>query len=49
MTSSPVFGIAPGQTSSSLNFSPMELKFGTSVNSEALISNSSQKIDINTF
>ena len=30
--------------SSSLIFCPMELKFGTGVNSEAMISNSSQKI-----
>ena len=38
------FGIILGQNSSSLIFCPMELKFGTRVNSEALISNSSQKI-----
>ena len=44
-----VFGIIPGQNSSFLIFCSMELKFGTGVNSEALISNSSQKIDINTF
>ena len=31
------------QNSSSLIFCPVELKFGTGVNSEALISNSTQK------
>ena len=44
MTSSSCFCIAPGQNSSSLIFSPIELKFGTGVNSEVLISNSKQKI-----
>ena len=39
-----IFGFVPSQNKSSLNFCPMELKFGTGVNSEALISNSSQKI-----
>ena len=43
----PFFGIVPGENSSSLIFCPMELKFGTGVNSEALISNSSQKIRYN--
>ena len=43
-SSSCFFGIIPGQSSSSLIFCPVELKFGTGVNSEALISNSSQKI-----
>ena len=38
------FGIVPGENSSSLIFCPMELKFGTGVNSKALISNSSKKI-----
>ena len=47
MTSSSRFGIVPGENSSSLNFCPMELKFGTGANSEALISNSSQKIRYN--
>ena len=44
MTSSSHFGIVPGQKSSSLIFCPMNLKFGTGVNSEALISNSCQKV-----
>ena len=39
-----VFGIPPGQNSSSLIFCPMELKFCTGINFEALISNSSQNI-----
>ena len=43
MTSSSCFWY-PGQNSSFLIFCPMELKFGTGVNSEALISNLSQKI-----
>ena len=49
MTSQAVFGIVPGQNSRFLTFCPTELKFGTGVNSEALISNSSQKSEINTF
>ena len=44
MASSSHFGIIPGQNSSSLIFCPIELKFGTGVNSEVLISNSDQKI-----
>ena len=44
MTLASHFAIVPGQNSSSLIFRPMELKFGTRVNSEALISNSSQNI-----
>ena len=44
MTSSSLFGIIPGQNSSSLIICRMELKFGTGLNSEALISNSCQKI-----
>ena len=46
MTSSSCFGIFPGQNSSFLIFCPieLELKFGTEVNPEALISNSSLKI-----
>ena len=44
MMSSSLFGSVPGQNSSSLIFCPIELKFGTGVNSEALMSNSSQKI-----
>ena len=43
MTSSRRFGIVRGQNSGFLIFCPMELKFSTVVNSEALISNSSQK------
>ena len=43
-SSSCFFGIVPGQNSSSLIFCTMNLKFGTGVNSETLISNSSQKI-----
>ena len=39
----PFFGIVPGQNSSYLIFCPMQLEFGTGVNSEALTSNSSQK------
>ena len=39
-----IVGTVPDQNSSSLIFCPMELKFGTGVNSEALISNSGQKI-----
>ena len=38
------FGSVPSQNSRSCIFCPMELKFGTEVNSEAVISNSSQKI-----
>ena len=49
MTSSWHFGIVPGQNSSSLIFCPIEQKFGTGVNSEALISNSSQKIRYKYF
>ena len=44
MMSSCSFGIVPGQNSNSLTFCQMELKFGTGVNSEALILNSSQTI-----
>ena len=44
MTSSSRFGYRSSQNSSSLIFCPMELKFGKGINSEALISNSSQKI-----
>ena len=44
MTSSSRFGIVSGQNSSSFIICPIELKFGTRVNSDALISNSSQKI-----
>ena len=45
MTSSSHFSfIIPGENSSSLIFCLTELKFGTGVNSEALVSNSSQKI-----
>ena len=44
MTSSSCFGIVPGQHSSFLTFCPIELKFGTGTNSEALISNSNQKV-----
>ena len=47
MTSSSLFVIVPGQHSSSLIFCPMELKFGTGVNFEVLISNSSQKVRYN--
>ena len=46
MMSSSFSGIIPGQNSSSLIFCPIELKFGAGVNSEALISNSSQKSPI---
>ena len=49
MTSSSRFGIVPGQNSSSIIFCPMELKVGTGINSEALISNSNQKFDLITF
>ena len=45
----PFFVSVPGQNSSSLIFCPMDLKFGTGVNSEVLFSNSSKKSDINTF
>ena len=44
MTSSSCFGIVQGQNSSSLIFCLIELKFGTGVNSEWLISNTSQNI-----
>ena len=44
MTSSSCFWYCSRSNSSSLIFRPMELKFGIGVNSEALISNSSQKI-----
>ena len=40
----PFYGIVPGQNSSFLIFCLIELKFGTGVISEALISNSRQKI-----
>ena len=42
----PFFGIGPGQNSSSLIFCPMELKFGTGVNSFEF---EAKKSDINTF
>ena len=44
MTSSSRFWYCSRSNLSSLIFCPMELKFGTGVNSEALISHSSQKI-----
>ena len=44
MTSSSCFGIVPGQNLSSLIFCLVQLKFGTGVNSESQISNSSQKV-----
>ena len=47
MTSSSHFCIVPSQNSSFLIICPMELKFGTGVNSEALIPNSSQKARYN--
>ena len=43
MMSSSRLWYRPRSNSSSLIFCPMELKFGTGVNSEAMISNSSQK------
>ena len=49
MTSSSCFCIIPGQNSSCLIFRPIELKFRTGVNSEALISNSSQKSTVCFF
>ena len=44
MTSSSCFWYRSRSNSSFIIFCPMQLKFGTGVNSEALISNSSQKI-----